>query len=58
MMERSCWDIDITISNQVVPVTGITVTGATTIATDNGTSQLTAAITPQCHEPDSYLVSY
>ena len=39
----------ITISNQVIPVTGITVTGAggaTTITTDNGTLQLSAAITP------------
>ena len=39
----------ITISGQVIPVTGITVTGnggATTIATDNGTLQLTATVTP------------
>ena len=39
----------ITISNQVIPVTGITVTGAggsTTITTDNGTLQLTATVTP------------
>jgi uncharacterized protein YjdB len=39
----------ITISNQAVPVTGITVTGsgsATTISTDNGTLQLIAAILP------------
>ncbi len=39
----------ITISNQVIPVTGITVTGAggaNTITSDNGTLQLTAAITP------------
>jgi uncharacterized protein YjdB len=39
----------ITISNQVIPVTGITVTGAggaTTIVTDNGTLQLNAAVTP------------
>jgi uncharacterized protein YjdB len=39
----------ITISNQVVTVTGITVTGAggaTTITTDNGTLQLSAAILP------------
>ena len=41
----------ITISNQVnmIPVTGITVTGAggaTTITTDNGTLQLSAAVTP------------
>jgi uncharacterized protein YjdB len=41
--------LTITISNQVVPVTGITVTGsgaATTIATDNGTLQLSAAVLP------------
>ena len=39
----------ITISDQVIPVTGITVTGAggaTTITTDNGTLQLTATVTP------------
>ena len=39
----------ITISSQVIPVTGITVTGAggsTTITTDNGTLQLTATVTP------------
>ena len=39
----------ITISGQVIPVTSITVTGAsgaTTITTDNGTLQLTAAVTP------------
>jgi uncharacterized protein YjdB len=39
----------ITISNQVILVTGITVTGidgATTIATDNGSLQLSAVITP------------
>jgi len=39
----------ITISNQIIPVTGITVTGAggaTTITTDKGTLQLSAAITP------------
>ena len=39
----------ITISNQVIPVTGITVTGAggsSIITTDNGTLQLTAAISP------------
>ena len=39
----------ITISSQVIPVTGITVTGAggsTAITTDNGTLQLSAAITP------------
>ena len=39
----------ITISNQVIPVTGITVTGAggaTTITTDNGTLQLSAAVLP------------
>ena len=39
----------ITISGQVIPVTGITVTGtggATTITTDNGTLQLTATVTP------------
>jgi uncharacterized protein YjdB len=41
--------LTITISNQVIPVTGITVSGAggaTTITTDNGTLQLSAAITP------------
>jgi uncharacterized protein YjdB len=39
----------ITISNQVTPVTGITVTGAgglTTITTNNGTLQLSAAVLP------------
>ena len=39
----------ITISNQVIPVTGITVSGAggaTSINTDNGTLQLNAVITP------------
>ena len=39
----------ITISNQVIPVTGITVTGAggsSLITTDNGTLQLTATIAP------------
>ncbi len=39
----------ITISSQVIPVTGITVTGAggsSIITTDNGTLQLTAAVTP------------
>jgi uncharacterized protein YjdB len=39
----------ITISNQTIPVTGITVTGAggaTTISTDNGTLQLTATVSP------------
>ena len=39
----------ITISSQVIPVTGITVTGAggsSVITTDNGTLQLTAAVTP------------
>ncbi len=39
----------VTISNQIIPVTGITVTGAggsTQITTDNGTLQLTAAISP------------
>ena len=39
----------ITISNQVIPVTGITVTGAggsSLITTDNGTLQLTATVTP------------
>jgi uncharacterized protein YjdB len=39
----------ITISGQVIPVTGITVTGAngaTTITSDNGTLQLTATIAP------------
>ncbi len=41
--------LTITISNQTVTVTGITVTGAggaTTISTDNGTLQLSAAILP------------
>ena len=39
----------ITITNQFIPVTSITVTGAsgsTTITTDNGTLQMTAAVTP------------
>jgi uncharacterized protein YjdB len=39
----------ITISNQVIAVTGITITGAggaTTITTDKGTLQLTAVVTP------------
>ncbi|MHC1733069.1 MAG: beta strand repeat-containing protein [Bacteroidales bacterium] len=39
----------ITISSQVIPVTGITVTGAngaTTITSDKGTLQLTATVTP------------
>ena len=39
----------ITISSQVIPVTGITITGAggsSTITTDNGTLQLSAAIAP------------
>jgi uncharacterized protein YjdB len=39
----------ITISNQVIPVTGITVTGSggsSIITTDNGTLQLTAAVSP------------
>ena len=39
----------ITITNQFIPVTGITVTGArgsTTITTDNGSLQLTATVTP------------
>jgi uncharacterized protein YjdB len=39
----------LTLSNQVIPVTGITVTGAggaTTITTDNGTLQLTATVLP------------
>jgi uncharacterized protein YjdB len=39
----------ITISNQVIPVTGIAVTGAggaTTITSNNGTLQLNAAVTP------------
>ena len=39
----------ITISNQVIPVTSITVTGAggaTTITTDNGTLQLSAVVLP------------
>ncbi len=50
----------ITISNQVIPVTGITVTGAggsSIITTDNGT--LTAECsdsTDECHEPDSNMV--
>jgi|GEM_PF-499346 uncharacterized protein YjdB len=41
--------ISITISNQVIPVTGITVTGAggaNTITTNRGTLQLTATISP------------
>ena len=41
--------LTITISSQVIPVTGITVTGAsgaTTITTDNGTLQLTATVAP------------
>jgi uncharacterized protein YjdB len=41
--------LSITISNQVNPVTGITVTGAagaTTITTDNGTLQLSATVLP------------
>ena len=41
--------LTITISNQVIPVTGITVTGAggaTTITTDGGTLQLSAAVLP------------
>jgi len=41
--------ITISLSNQIVPVTGITVTGAggaSIIATDNGTLLLTATITP------------
>ena len=41
--------LTITISNQVVPVTGITVTGAggaTVITTDNGTLQLNTSILP------------
>ena len=40
----------INISNQVVPVTGITITGAgdaTTITTDNGSLQLSAAVLPE-----------
>ena len=39
----------ITISGQIIPVTGITVTGAsgaTTITSDNGALQLTATVTP------------
>lgn len=39
----------ITITNQVIPVTGITLTGSdgiTSIATDNGTLQLIAAVVP------------
>ncbi len=51
----------ITISNQVIPVTGITVTGAggsSLITTDNGTLQLTATVTPiGCHEQDSHMVN-
>jgi uncharacterized protein YjdB len=42
--------LTITISNQIVPVTGITVTsegGATTISTDKGTLQLTATVLPE-----------
>ncbi len=41
--------ITITISGQLVPVTGITVSGAggsSTITTDNGTLQLTASVSP------------
>jgi len=41
--------ITLTLSNQIVPVTGISVTGAggaSTIATDNGSLQLTASISP------------
>ncbi|MGB8489762.1 MAG: Ig-like domain-containing protein, partial [Bacteroidales bacterium] len=41
--------LTITISNQIIPVTGITVTGpggATTIYTDNGTLQLSAVVLP------------
>ncbi len=36
----------IAISNQIIPVTGITVTGATTITEDNGTTQLAATVSP------------
>ena len=43
----------------MVPVTGITVTGAggsSIITTDNGTLQLSAAIAPdECHQPDSHM---
>jgi uncharacterized protein YjdB len=39
-------ELTITITNQVIPVTGITVTGTQTISTDNGTTQLTAAVLP------------
>ena len=42
-------DLVITISNQVIPVTGITVSGAggsSTISTDGGTLQLTATVSP------------
>lgn len=39
-------ELTITITNQVIPVTGITVSGTQTIETDNGTSQLTATIAP------------
>ena len=41
--------LDITISNQIIPVTGINVTGAggaTIITTENGTLQLTAVVLP------------
>ena len=40
--------LSITISSQVIPVTGITVSGASeySITTDNGTLQLTATVTP------------
>ena len=49
----------ITISSQVIPVTGITVTGAggsSVITTDNGTLQLSSSnSTDECHEPDSNM---
>ena len=49
----------ITINSQVIPVTGITVTGAggsSIITTDNGTLQLTATIAPTtCHKPDGHV---
>ena len=39
-------ELVITITNQVIPVTGITVTGTQTISTDNGTTQLTSTVSP------------
>ncbi len=52
----------ITISNQVIPVIGITVTGAggaSSIFSDNGTLQLSAAVLPaNATNKDSHVVSY